>query len=105
MTNENDGAGGAKGGFFGITPGQIVQALAERLRSYAQDVGTACSMPGGRRGVGCDALTLGVRCETCARRVCMGHTFWNLSGAKPLPYCIYCAVELNRELFDEDDSE
>lgn len=48
-------------------------------------------------------ISMGVRCETCARRVCMAHAFWSLAGAKLLPYCAYCVIEENAELFDQDE--
>lgn len=74
----------------------IVGAFASQMRGYAKDAGTACSMPG------CDALTLGVRCDTCARRVCMTHAFWRLHVPKVVPFCAYCVVQSNPDLFSDD---
>ncbi len=83
---------------FGFVPTDLIQAFAGELRRHAKDVGTACSLPD------CDALTLGARCLKCSRRLCMSHAFWQLSGTKVTAYCVYCVVELNADLFaDEDD--
>lgn len=75
----------------------LVGEFAAQLRGYAKDAGTACSMPNDTEQ-GCDALTLGVRCERCLRRLCPEHTLWHVAP-KPKPYCPYCAVMLNATSF------
>lgn len=79
----------------------MLQQFAVQVRSYAKDAGTACSLPD------CDALTLGVRCEQCTRRLCMSHAFWLLHVSHVTPYCPYCLLEKNSALFsdDADDEE
>ena len=75
----------------------LVHQFAAQLRGYAKEAGTSCSLSY------CDALTLGVRCEACSRRVCMGHAFWQLQAPRVVPYCTYCVVERNSDLFENDD--
>lgn len=100
MSDQDDTSGGA-GAFFSVTPGQLLMQLALRVKDYAKDAGTACAMPGEEDD--CGALTVGVRCEGCARRVCVGHTFWNMAGLKVFPFCPYCVLALNEDLFEEDE--
>lgn len=105
------GALGAIADVFGGQLGPLLQSFAVQVREYAADAGKACSMPGisasGEVGQ-CDALTLGVHCEKCSRRVCMGHAFWRMEP-KPIPYCPYCVLAMNDDLFsdggDEDDRD
>lgn len=85
-----------------IDMAEFVTQFAGEMRKLAEEAGTDCDMPG------CNALTLGVRCNNCSRRLCNGHAFLNLSGARVTPYCIYCAVALNQNLFgdaDDDDDD
>ncbi len=70
-----------------------------RVKDYAKDAGHGCSLPD------CEALTLGVRCESCARLMCMRHTFWNTAGVKAHPFCPYCVLSLNDDLFDDEDDD
>lgn len=101
--SDNKSDNGGAFGFFSITPAHILAQITARALSYAKDAGLPCSMPGRRRDRGCAVISMGVRCETCARRVCMAHAFWSLAGAKLLPYCAYCVIEENAELFDQDE--
>lgn len=75
----------------------VVQQLAAQIREYAKDAGTACSLPE------CTALTVGVRCDVCARRTCPSHTYWKLSMSppKPSPRCPYCVLSAHPDLFFE----
>ncbi len=77
----------------------LVQSFAAQLRSYAKDAGTACDLPC------CDALTLGVRCETCTRRICMGHAYWKLQVPRVFPHCPLCLVQANANLFSDGDDD
>lgn len=77
----------------------VVQQFAAQLRGYAKETGTACDM------IGCDALTLGVRCEGCMKRICMTHAYWKLSLPRVLPYCVLCCVAQNNDLFSDADDE
>ena len=82
-----------------ITPdmGQTLQQFAFAMRQMAEEAGTDCDAPG------CNALTLGVRCANCSRRLCVGHTYWNTSGAQMTALCPYCVLAENSSLFDEED--
>lgn len=75
----------------------LIQELATQVRGYAKEAGTACDLPR------CKALTLGVRCESCLRRTCLGHTYWNTPKVKPLPYCPFCVVSINEDLFAKSE--
>jgi hypothetical protein len=80
----------------------LVKAFAVELRNHAKDAGTACSMPG------CDALTLGTRCE-CTRRICGSHTYWRLAKIELKvprihPFCVYCVVAQNENMFSDGDA-
>jgi hypothetical protein len=80
--------------------GDFIKDFAFTLRKAAEDTGTDCDMPK------CNALTLGMRCANCSRRLCNGHAFVNFSGGRFTSYCIYCAVALNQNMFgDADDDE
>ncbi len=74
----------------------VVQQLAFQFRDYAKDAGTACAMPE------CDALTMGVRCEKCAKRICSTHGYWRLEMPKLKPYCVYCVLANHPDSFSED---
>ncbi len=74
------------------------QALAGQLREYAKDAGTACSLPE------CTALTLGVRCDGCTRRICMSHVYWRLEP-KPSPFCPFCVLQRHPDLFFDGPSD
>jgi len=82
-----------------ITPdmGQMLQQFAFSMRQMAEEAGTDCDAPG------CNALTLGVRCSNCSRRLCVGHTYWNTGSAAVTAYCPYCVLAQNSSLFDEED--
>lgn len=82
-----------------ITPdmGQMLQQLAFQMRQMAEEAGTDCDAPG------CNALTLGVRCSCCSRRLCVGHSYWNTSGAAVQVYCPYCVLAQNSSLFDDEE--
>jgi len=84
--------------------GGLLRELGSQVRSYAKDAGTACSIDGEKP---CDALTVGVRCEKCLRRICPTHTFWSLASAvkNPVPYCPYCVLRLFPEIFQHDDAD
>lgn len=77
--------------------GQALQQLAFTMRQMAEEAGTDCDAPG------CNALTLGVRCANCSRRLCVGHTYWNTGGGKMTALCPYCVLAENSSLFDEED--
>lgn len=85
-----------------MDPTTFFKQFAVQVRDYAKEFGTACDLPG------CTALTLGFRCEKCAKRLCVAHAYWNyLSGVRVVPYCPYCVLQQNPDLFsdsDEDDS-
>lgn len=84
-----------------ITPEDMQQALKEfafSMRKMAEEAGTDCDVPS------CNALTLGVRCENCLRRLCTTHAFWRF-GSKMTALCPYCVVAANTELFDDDDDD
>jgi hypothetical protein len=74
-------------------------SFVSAAKEAAKDAGTACNMPQ------CDSLTLGQRCTNCSRRVCVGHAFWNLSGAKARVFCVYCAVAACGSCFADDDDD
>ena len=82
--------------------GALLRELGPQIRGYAKEAGTACSIDGEKP---CDALTAGVRCEKCLRRVCPKHTFWSLTSVskKPVPYCPYCVLRLFPDIFQHDD--
>lgn len=100
---KNGGGSGGKSGFGALLNEvsiiTLVQQFAGQLRGYAKESGTACSLPD------CDALTLGVRCEQCTRRICMGHAYWKLHVPRVLPYCPYCCLGMNQDLFADDDDD
>ncbi len=79
---------------------QVLQT-APQIRVMAKDAGTACAMPG------CDAITLGARCESCSRHVCVKHAYWRIAVVPPSmhAHCPYCVLTLNPELFSDDDGE
>ena len=74
-------------------------SFVRAVKEAAKDAGTDCDC------LGCDALTLGQRCANCARRVCVGHAFWNLSGARASVLCPFCVVAACANLFADDDGE
>lgn len=84
--------------------GALLRELGPQVRGYAKEAGTACSIDG---AAPCDALTVGVRCEKCLRRVCPKHTFWSIVSVskKPVPYCPYCVLRLFPEIFPHDDDD
>ncbi len=84
-----------------LSLGSVMQQLAAQIREYAKDSGTACSLPN------CDALTLGVRCDKCGRRMCTSHTYWKLTltPPKPTPQCPYCVLTCHPDLFGDGVSD
>ena len=84
-----------------ITPqmGAMMQQMAAAARQLAEESGTDCDAPG------CNALTLGIRCSNCARRLCVGHTYWNMSGGAVTAYCPYCVLAQNSTLFSDEDAD
>lgn len=88
---------------FTLSPGSLAGLFARKAVSYAKDIGVRCSMPG--RKDGCDALTMGVRCDDCSRKICVGHTYWQVgtNGMKLSPFCPYCVVQQNPDIFEDDE--
>lgn len=86
-----------------ITPdvAHMMQQIAFTARQMAEEAGTDCDAPG------CNALTLGIRCTNCSRRLCIAHSYWNTSGGVFSAYCPYCVLAQNSTLFadGEDDEE
>lgn len=84
-----------------ITPemGAMMQQMAFTARQMAEEAGTDCDAPG------CNALTLGIRCVNCSRRLCVGHSYWNMSGGAVTAYCPYCVLAQNSALFSDGDDE
>jgi hypothetical protein len=78
---------------------KFVMDMAVELRKMAEESGTDCDAPG------CNALTLGVRCSNCSRRLCNSHAFYNVSGGKLTMYCPFCVVALNPQCFSGDDDD
>ncbi len=76
---------------------RVAAGIAPQVRAFAKEAGSSCNLPD------CDALTLGTRCELCARRACIEHTYWKFIGAKPVPFCPYCVLVQHGDLFLEDD--
>ena len=87
------------GGPPGFSAAQIAGLVLKQVVGYAKEVGTACVLMRGEET--CGALTLGVRCEKCSRTICVEHTYWNTTKAKVKPYCPYCVVQMNEDLFDD----
>jgi hypothetical protein len=77
---------------------EAIKRFAVVARQAAEDAGTDCDLPG------CNALTLGVRCHRCHRRMCQGHALWTL-GSGVTATCLYCLIEVNGDLFDGDEDE
>jgi hypothetical protein len=75
----------------------MLQQFAFSLRQLAEEAGTDCDAPG------CNALTLGVRCANCSRRLCITHTYWNTLRATMTPFCPYCVLAQNSNLFDDGE--
>lgn len=84
-----------------VTPEDVQQALKDfafSVRKMAEEAGTDCDVPG------CNALTLGARCDNCSRRLCTTHAYWKF-GTKMITRCPYCVVAENTQLFDDEDAE
>ena len=79
--------------------GAMLQQMAFTARQMAEEAGTDCDAPG------CNALTLGLRCSNCVRRLCVGHAYWNMGGGAVTAYCPYCVVAQNSTLFSDDDDD
>lgn len=84
-----------------LTPemGAMMQQMAFHARQMAEEAGTDCDAPG------CSALTLGIRCSNCSRRLCVGHAYWNMSGGAVTSYCPYCVLAQNSTLFADGEDE
>jgi len=78
---------------------QMLKDFAFSVRKMAEEAGTDCDVPG------CDALTLGFRCENCSRRLCNTHAFWQFGGGRMVSLCPYCVLAANTQLFDQGDDD
>lgn len=80
---------------------QMMKDFAFSMRKLAEEAGTDCDVPG------CDALTLGFRCENCSRRLCNTHAFWQFGSGRMTSLCPYCVLAANTQLFEtgEDDDD
>lgn len=79
--------------------GAMMQQMAFTARQMAEEAGTDCDAPG------CNALTLGIRCVNCSRRLCVGHSYWHMAGGAVTTYCPYCVLAQNHNLFSDGDDE
>ena len=79
--------------------GEAVRRFAGTLRLESKEVGKSCAV------AECDALTLGVRCSACSRRLCQTHCYWDVrvSPFRSEPICPYCIFARHSEIFADDD--
>lgn len=78
--------------------GSLLSQVSNLFTNMKSEAGTACVLPD------CGKITVGVRCEGCARRICVKHTYWRLSLRNLKAYCPYCVLLQNPELFRDPDT-
>ena len=74
----------------------IGRLLLDQVKKYAQDAGYDCDI------AGCEHVTLGFSCESCFKKLCNGHLYFQMSiPPKPMvPVCPSCIVKNHPEMFD-----
>jgi len=51
----------------------------------------------------CEYSSTGVQCVDCGRIACNNHMYFKMQGVSIVPKCIYCVIDENPDMFEDDE--